>query len=222
MMGTDCVSSNRLSFGYPGEVASLAQGQPDVCNKNVMSNDSDQQERDAIRAVLSGNANAYRVVVDRYQRPIYNLMLRMSGSEAEALDLSQEAFIKAYQNITKFNGCARFFPWLYSISMNVAHDYLRRKKIAPVSYEAEPEEEVGDYTEESEKMCLRLDAARLNAAVLKLPEDYREAVMLRYHHELSFQEVADALGLTLSGAKMRVSRGLGRLRLMLREKNHAE
>ncbi|WP_051272398.1 RNA polymerase sigma factor [Fundidesulfovibrio putealis] len=190
-------------------------------NKDVTSNDAEHQERDAIRAVLSGNANAYRVIVDRHQRPIYNLMLRMSGSEAEALDLSQEAFIKAYQNINKFNGSARFFPWLYSISMNVARDYLRRKKTAPVSYEEDPEEEVGDYAEESEKMCQRLDAARLSAAVLKLPEDYREAVMLRYHHELSLQEVADALGLTLSGAKMRVSRGLGRLRLMLREQNHA-
>lgn len=200
------------------------RGRPDVNTKmeGVGKNADQQVEQEAVRAVLSGNANAYRVIVDRYQRPIYNLMLRMSGSDSEAFDLSQEAFIKAYEKLDRFQGGARFFPWLYSISLNLARDYLRRKKIAPVSYEADPYEEAGDHTADSDMLCLRLDAARLGAALLKLPEEYREAVVLRYHHELPLQEVADALGLSLSGAKMRVSRGLERLRLMLTERNHAE
>lgn len=221
MKTVDRDSSSLQPPGHPGGVASSTRERSGAYrDKDAVCNQKDQQERDAIRAVLSGNANAYRVIVDRYQSPIYNLMLRMSRSESEALDLSQEAFIKAYENIKSFDGRARFFPWLYSISLNLARDHLRRMKIAPVCYEADPEMEVSDHAEESERMCLRLDAVRLGATLQKLPEDYREAVMLRYHHELSLQEVADALGLSLSGAKMRVSRGLERLRLMFRERNH--
>jgi RNA polymerase sigma-70 factor (ECF subfamily) len=175
------------------------------------------EEQQVISAVLGGNADAYAVLIDRYQQPIFNLVYRMTGSRADAADLAQDAFIKAYEQLYRFRQEKRFFPWLYTIALNHTRNFLRRNKTAnEVAIEDCELYSGSDCTaQEEDKMCAQLDCQRLQGALNKLPWEYREAVMLRYHEELPMQEIATALSLSVSGAKMRVHRGLKKLREIL-------
>lgn len=178
----------------------------------------DFDDQQCISAVLGGDVDAYSAIVERYQKPIFNLMYRMTSSRADALDLAQEAFIKAYEQLHRFQQGRKFFPWLYTIAMNRAKNMLRdRKKMLHSRYIDEWEECSGlDYPHQQEElMCSRLDSRVLHDAILQLPVDYREAIVLRYREELSLEDVADALQISLSGAKMRIHRGLKKLRDIL-------
>lgn len=179
-----------------------------------MEQDSDGQ---VVASVLMGNTEAYALLVQRYQKPIYNLMYRMTGSSQDALDLAQETFIKAFEALYRFRAGSRFFPWLYSIGLNHSRNFLRKNKDRrTVSID---DCDVGsglDYPgQEEENLCTTLDSKGLRKALSSLPVDYREAVVLRYHEELTIEEIAAALGISASGAKMRVHRGLAKLRSLL-------
>ncbi len=183
---------------------------------NKLMNHLDDQS--CISAVLAGDVNAYSTLVKRYEKPIFNLMYRMTGSHADALDLAQDAFIKAYQQLDRFQSDKKFFPWLYTIARNLARNLFRdNKKAAQSSYIDEWEGCSGlDYPQQQEElMCSRLDSNVLPEALLQLPVDHREAIILRYREELSMEEVAGALEISISGAKMRVHRGLNKLREIL-------
>jgi RNA polymerase sigma-70 factor (ECF subfamily) len=182
----------------------------------------DQDDQQAISAVLTGDVNAYAVLVERYQKPIFNLMHRMTGSHSDALDLAQETFIKAFEKLDQFHFGKKFFPWLYAIGLNHAKNFLRRSRLAPMKEIEDCEQESGlDYPgQQEDRLCLQLDQQRLHRVLGQLPADYREAVMLRYHEELSMEDIAHALRLSVSGAKMRVHRGLEKLRHLLMGEAH--
>lgn len=178
-------------------------------------------DRQCICAVLGGEVNAYSAIVERYQKPIFNLMHRMTGSTADALDLSQDTFIKAYEQLHRFQLDKEFFPWLYTIAVNLAKNLLRSNRYG--AQRACVDELEGcsnlDYPQQHEEaLCSRLDHKLLYDAMLQLPPDYREAIILRYREGLSMENIASALEISVSGAKMRVHRGLGKLREMLTQK----
>jgi RNA polymerase sigma-70 factor, ECF subfamily len=180
-----------------------------------MEEASDHQ---VISTVLAGDVDAYAVLVRRYQKPIYNLMYRMTGgSHADSLDLAQETFIKAYEALHRFRAGSRFFPWLYSIGLNHSKNFLRRNRAHPTVDidDCDPGSGLDYPGQEEETLCARLDFQHLREALGELPVDYREALVLRYHKDLSMEEIATALKISLSGAKMRVHRGLGKLREIL-------
>ncbi|WP_319542068.1 sigma-70 family RNA polymerase sigma factor [uncultured Pseudodesulfovibrio sp.] len=85
------------------------------------------REAEIVREVLLGDTQAFGLLVRKYQGPVYNLMLRMSGDADMAADLAQEAFTRAYEKLETFNLRKRFFPWLYSVSLNLARDWLRKR-----------------------------------------------------------------------------------------------
>lgn len=179
-----------------------------------MDQSSDQE---VISAVLDGDANAYAILVARYQQPMFNLMYRMTRSHEDAVDLAQEVFIKAYEQLYRFRGGEKFFPWLYTIGLNHSRNFLRRNKTArsiPIE-DWEPTSGLDYPGQQEEKMCSRLDVQRLHEALDQLPVDYREALVLRYHEEVPVDEIASALKLSESGVRMRVSRGLKKLREIL-------
>jgi RNA polymerase sigma-70 factor (ECF subfamily) len=178
---------------------------------------ADADDAQVIAAILKGDVDAYSVLVLRYQAPIFNLMLRMTGSYDDATDLAQETFIKAYDQLHRFQKGRKFFPWLYTIGLNHARNFLRRDKRAIlVSLE---DYDIGsglDYPgQQEESICAKLDYEQLNAALNQLPFENREALILYYREGLSMEEVAEAMGLKLSAAKMRVHRGLAKLREIL-------
>lgn len=168
-------------------------------------------DADLVREILAGDAEAYAVLVKRYQRPIFNLMLRMTYSDEDARDLTQDTFIRAYEKLEQFKASRSFFPWLYTIGMNLARDFQRKAKVSRNAQEALIREQdplpVSGGNPHGD-----VEAKKVGRLLEKLPEDYREALMLRFHEGLSMNELSDALGISVSGAKMRVSRGLAQLR----------
>jgi RNA polymerase sigma-70 factor (ECF subfamily) len=174
-------------------------------------------DRHVIAAVLGGDVNAYGTLVKRYQKPIFNLMYRMTGSRADALDLSQETFMKAYDKLKLFKTDRKFFPWLYTIGLNHARNFIRNSKSNPVSFPANSEEDARSSMANGNEdpLSAQIEAHHLEKALQTLPTEYREAVLLHYHEEFSMEEIAEMLQLSVSGAKMRVHRGLKKLREMI-------
>lgn len=187
---------------------------------NSLHGSADPDDAQAISAISKGDVNAYSILVLRYQKPVFNLMLRMTGSYEDATDLTQETFIKAYDQLYRFRKGKKFFPWLYTIGLNHARNFLRHKKLINyVSLEGCEIDCGPDYQgRQEDEICAKLDYEQLHAALDQLPSDYREAIVLRYHEGLSMENVAEALSLKLSAAKMRVHRGLTRLRDILEKK----
>ncbi|MGO9019081.1 MAG: RNA polymerase sigma factor [Syntrophobacteraceae bacterium] len=177
-----------------------------------------------IAAILEGDVNAYSILVLRYQGAIFNLMYRMTDSYEDAGDLAQETFIKAYEQLYRFQRGKKFFPWLYTIGLNHARNFLRHnKRIQWVPLEDCAIDSELDYPcQQEDNICAKLDYAQLHEALNQLPLDYREALMLRYHEGLSMDEVAEAMTLKLSAAKMRVHRGLAKLRDILERKQNGK
>jgi RNA polymerase sigma-70 factor (ECF subfamily) len=179
-------------------------------------------DQEVVNRVLGGDVNAFGSLVERYQKPMYNLMFRVARSEDEAAELTQEAFIRTYRNLERFQPGRRFFPWLYAIGLNIARDYVRRDKSHRELNAAGDIEHVSgchNPGDEQNRVCEGLDFLRLEKALWELPLIYREAVILRYHQELSTRDVAGALSVSVSAAKMRVARGLEMLRQALRGKD---
>jgi RNA polymerase sigma-70 factor (ECF subfamily) len=174
-----------------------------------------------IYEILAGDAEAYAILVRRYQKPIFNLMLRMTSSEEDALDLTQETLVRAYEKLEQFKTSSPFFPWLYTIGMNLARDFLRKVKtsraaVEELSRDPDPPSNPGESLQGS------VEAEQVSHLLQELPQDYREALILRFHEGLSVSELASALGISVSGAKMRIHRGLLKLRELLGGKAHDE
>lgn len=181
-------------------------------------------DENLISDILAGNVEAYAILVKRYQKPIFNLMMRTTSCEEDAFDLTQEAFIRAYEKLEQFKPSGRFFPWLYTIGMNLARDFLRKTKTREIKKAELYEMQKGFSVESnlSKSLLERIDAERVKEALQDLPLEYREAVFLRFHEGMSIREVALSIGISVSGAKMRIHRGLLKLRRLLGAENSHE
>mgnify|MGYP006295452711 CR=1 FL=1 len=170
-----------------------------------------------ITAVRHGNIDAFEALIAKYEKPIYNLMVRTTGSLDEAGELTQEVFLKAYDKLDQFQPGRSFFSWLYALAVNVCRDHLRRKQRMLPSIHDNPGHACDSPIEPAAKDDPRLSVEYqgLIKALVRLPLDYREAVVLRFREGRSMQEIAEMLDLSLSGAKMRVYRGLEKLRVIL-------
>lgn len=183
----------------------------------------ESRETEIIREVLLGDAQAFGTLVRRYQGPVYNLMLRYTGDADEAADVAQEAFIRAYEKLESFKLGKRFFPWLYALAMNVARDWLRKKGRDVHVYMEDATVMLDDAGRDSQQgMEGRLDGAKAFEAIMRLEPKYREALILRFRHEFSMQEIAETLEIGLSAAKMRISRGLEMIRHEFQEESNVQ
>jgi RNA polymerase sigma-70 factor (ECF subfamily) len=177
---------------------------------------SDEQ---LVEACQAGEASAFDVLVARWEDRIRGAAYRILGSEDEARDVAQEAFLKAYRGLSGFKREARFSSWLYQIATNLCRDRLRRRRARPqVSLEAL--EETGPVIVETrpgadERLLERDLAEAVRRAIHALPEEQREVVILKEYQELTFLEIAQALDVPVSTVKTRLYRGLVQLRLRL-------
>jgi RNA polymerase sigma-70 factor (ECF subfamily) len=178
-----------------------------------------RSDEELVEACQAGEASAFDVLVARWEDRIRGAAYRFLGSEEEAKDVAQEAFLKAYRALGGFKREARFSSWLYQIATNLCRDRLRRRRTrAAVSLEEL--EETGPVIVETRpgahEQLQQLDLARLvRRAVHALPEEQREVVILKEYQGLTFLEIAQALDVPVSTAKTRLYRGLGQLRLQL-------
>ena len=170
--------------------------------------DNDRDDACAVERTLGGDREAFAVLVRRYQGPVYRLMLRFSRDECDAAEMAQDAFVRAYERLASYDSRRRFFTWLYTLALNVARDHARRLKRAPRCRQDLDTAQ----TDKGRDPLASLEAARLLDALRGLPPKYAEALALRYIEDMHLDEVAETLGLTVSGAKMRVHRGLRMMR----------
>ena len=178
-----------------------------------------RSDEELVEACQAGEASAFDVLVARWEDRIRGAAFRFLGSEEEARDVAQEAFLKAYRALDGFKREARFSSWLYQIATNLCRDRLRRRKTrATVSLEAL--EGMGPAMVETRpgahERLLERDLARaVRRAIEALPEEQREVVILKEYQDLTFLEIAQALDVPVSTVKTRLYRGLGQLRLRL-------
>lgn len=178
-----------------------------------------EQEAAIVRKVLGGDANAFETLVLEYEKNVYNIALRMTGNSEDAADMTQEAFIKAYNSLQSFRGDSKFSVWLYRIVSNVCLDFLRSKNRRPtvsLSVEDDDGEDAQlDVADESQTPELLLDRKLTRDSVRRgldsLPPDYRQILLLREIQGLSYDEIAQALSLEVGTVKSRIFRARKRL-----------
>jgi RNA polymerase sigma-70 factor, ECF subfamily len=167
---------------------------------------------DLVAQALIGREAGFEELMRRYQRPIAAYVYRMVGDYEAALDLTQEVFIKVYNSLARYRSEYKFSTWIYKIAHNAAIDHLRRhttreqslvddvggesRELAVMYSKPNPEQE-------SEKEERRAEIERV---VLELPAAYKELVVLRHSHDLSYDEIAEVTGLPLGTVKNRLFR----------------
>jgi RNA polymerase sigma-70 factor (ECF subfamily) len=176
-----------------------------------------------IKQVIKGDQDAFGDIVEIYKNSVYQLCFRMLGNRHEAEDMAQEAFIRAYVNIHTFNQDLKFSTWLFRIATNLCIDRIRKKK--PDYYldaEVAGTEGLTMYSQIPDKTPLpenEVESLELHETIqkeiLKLPEKYRSAIVLKYIEELSLNEISEILDLPLGTVKTRIHRGREALRQQL-------
>ncbi|MGM9929472.1 MAG: RNA polymerase sigma factor SigW [Bacillus sp. (in: firmicutes)] len=176
-----------------------------------------------IKEVLKGDQNAFGEIVEIYKDKVYQLCYRMLGNRHEAEDMAQEAFVRAYVNIHKFNMKLKFSTWLYRIATNLCIDRIRKKK--PDYYldaEVAGTEGLNMYSQipsNAEDPIDEVESLELHDTVqreiLQLPEKYRTVIVLKYIEDLSLKEIGEILDLPIGTIKTRIHRGREALRKQL-------
>jgi RNA polymerase sigma-70 factor, ECF subfamily len=177
-------------------------------------------DEELVEAFQRGELGAFDALVLRWDRKIQGAIYRILGTEEDARDLCQEAFLKAYRALPGFKGEARFSSWLYQIALNLCRDRMRRRKGRTfVSLDDLGE---ADFARPAGPSALDLVEARdlsrtVAAAVATLPEDQREVIVLKEYQDLTFLQIAEILGLPPSTVKTRLYRGLTQLKQRLEQ-----
>jgi RNA polymerase sigma-70 factor (ECF subfamily) len=178
-----------------------------------------RSDEELVEACREGESSAFDVLVGRWEDKIRGAAWRVLGSEEEARDVAQEAFLKAYRGLGGFKREARFSSWLYQITLNLCRDRLRRRRTRP-SVSLTEVEEAGPRLVEpgpgAHELALRSDlAALVRRAVDALPAEQREVLILKEYEGLTFLEIAQSLDVPVSTVKTRLYRGLAQLRVRL-------
>lgn len=161
----------------------------------------------AVQAQL-GDQDAFTQLVERYQTPVYNLCYRMLGRVEAAEDAAQESFLRAYQNIWRYNTDKSFATWLLSIAAHYCIDQHRRKRLEVFSLDENPDFEMADRSapDPEGETIRREERERLHKVLHVLDPIDRAAIILRYWNDCSEKEIAESLSLTVSAVKSRLHR----------------
>ena len=163
---------------------------------------------------LAGRPGAFEVVVERHRRAIYQLCYRFVGNHEDASDLSQDVFVRAFRGLRTFHGRSSLSTWLYRIGVNVC---LTRASVKTPPSESIDERQHVDRRNESpsERVLKRDRAARVRAAIARLPRKQRVTLILKAYHEMSHPELARVLGSSVGAVKASFFHALSNLRRLL-------
>ena len=154
-----------------------------------------------------GDPQAFTELVEAYQKPVYNLCYRMLGTAEDAEDASQETFLRAYRSMKRYDNSRPFSTWLLSIAAHYCIDQIRRRRLSIVSIEELPVPDVPDTSPGLESTVSRNEERRRIRKLLDTlaPID-RAAVIMYYWYDFSYDEICQALSLTMSAVKSRLHR----------------
>jgi RNA polymerase sigma-70 factor, ECF subfamily len=181
------------------------------------------EESDAaqVARARSGDEEAFRVLVERHSRAVFRLAYRMTGNDADAEDVVQEAFLKAYRSLGRFDERSAFSSWLYRITANTALDQLRARKRREAPLEHAEADEAPSFDVPApepgpERVAMGGEVQRrVKAALARLSERERAAFVLRHFEGMTTEEIGDVLGLEAGAAKHSVFRAVRKLRAAL-------
>ena len=162
-----------------------------------------------VDATLEGDQEAFAELVNTYQNAVYNLCYRMLGERTEAEDATQEAFLRAYMNMERYDPARSFKTWVLSIASNHCIDRLRKRRLTWLSLDEPLPPNLALSSDEPEPETATIHRERSEAIQLLLNElntDYKAAVTLRYWYDYSYAEIADILDTTESAIKSRLFR----------------
>ncbi len=166
----------------------------------------DDRDEDLVRRYVGGDPRAFEILVERHERRVYNLALRMTGREEDARDATQEAFLSALRKLKTFRGEAAFTTWLHRVTVNACYDLLRKRQRAPLLHDrpdAPPRSEPAS-PDHADAVDLSLD---VRAALLEVPQDFRAVLILCDVQDRSYEDVAATLEVPIGTVKSRLHRG---------------
>ena len=200
-------------------------------NEESLEKETSNKERDAllIERCQSGDYTAFDELITVYRGKIYAMIFNMIRNDADAWDLSQEVFIKAWKALSKFEGRSAFYTWIYRIAHNVTYDWMRKKKIEGAGEfndemlnEAEPGALTSPKAFDSPDQNLQRDELRdkITIAINSLSEDHREVILLKEVEGLSYQEIAESIGSSIGTVMSRLYYARKKLQETLKDNDY--
>jgi RNA polymerase sigma-70 factor (ECF subfamily) len=183
---------------------------PEISLPGVVSSPSEQDDTHLVQASQQGDQDAFASLVQRHQRRVFNLVLRMLQDSEEANEITQEAFLAAWLGLSSFRGEARFATWLYRIAYNCALKQLERHKRERLLREAIEAEQILEEANKQQQakdiLELRARQAIVREQLEKLPTKNRMVLILRHLQEMTYEEMADILSLPIGTIKTHLFR----------------
>jgi RNA polymerase sigma-70 factor (ECF subfamily) len=171
-------------------------------------------EAEIVARVLKGDRQEYALLVEKYKSPIYNLAYRMTGNLGDAEDLTQETFIRAYQYLWRYDTRKKLFSWLYTIAFNLIKNHYKKNKKSNISEELSAHS-LADNSPSPEAKFIKTQ--EISLGLLRLEYELRALLIMKYQQGLSFEEISEITGKSLSAVKMRIYRGLEKLKELMNE-----
>jgi RNA polymerase sigma-70 factor (ECF subfamily) len=147
---------------------------------------------------LQGDTSAFEVLVQRYQRIVFSVAYRLTADPEDARDITQNAFLRAYERLDSYDPDRKFFSWIYKIAVNESLNFRRARKTHEPIERALPMPAPGDPVERIET------TDRIQTALMALPPEQRELIVLKYFVELSYEEISDVVGIPEKTVKSRL------------------
>lgn len=174
------------------------------------------RDRDAalVEASLGGDTRAFGTLMDKYEKKLFNTALRILGDEEDAMDATQNAFVKVYEKLDRFDSSYRFFSWIYRILLNESYNVLNHRKrfdkldSGIIQASSNPEEAYSDVEA----------GAMIEEAVMALKPDYRVVVVLKHFQGMSYREMSDVVGIPEKTIKSRLFEARRQLKEILLRK----
>ena len=185
------------------------------------------QDELLIRRAQRGDADAFEQLLLEHQKNVYNLCYRMAGDPDDAMDLSQETFLRAWRCLDQYQFASAFSTWLYRLCSNICIDFLRKRRrhqTVPLTFEdADGEEQTYAVPDAQplpeEQVELKLTHETLAAAMAQLLPEHRAVLQLRVVNEMSYEQIADVLDIQIGTVKSRLSRARTQLKKILERRN---
>jgi len=166
----------------------------------------DAPDEDWVRRAQAGDRKAFSELVRRHQRPVHRYLLRMLGSHDDAMELTQEAFIKAWQALPQWRPEAQFRTWLFRIANNSALDALRHRKLVEFVPLEDSFDAPGSEPDPAHQAQVTQEVLQLDASLKKLMPEHRQILLLREVEEMSYEEIGSVLSLNEGTVKSRLAR----------------
>ncbi len=203
----------------------MATSRGELSSERAVDAGAELEDVRLIEALREGSERAYEELLVRFQQPVYTLALRLLNDSAEACDVVQEVFLKVFRNISSFRGQSTLKTWIYRITVNEAHNARRwffRHRRKEVELDTSPEETrnwkeiIPDHSRSPFDVTFdREQHVMIEAALERINPIFREAVVLRDITDMSYEEIAEILGVSLGTVKSRILRGREALREQL-------